>query len=170
MLPNNHLQGVTCVVLCATSQWSLGSEDRDAGFSPAHQLLNPATCLSKCPVMLFLGRGTLSARQSEEHRSPWKMWGKSLMNSRAQARPSVSRGGERAAPDFQFNWINSCMCDTWGLVSRSRHTQESHLDAFLLHASTNTFSHSRQILSPHFRAGKSSRAFLLPLSSSGFLL
>lgn len=61
----DHLQAVMCALLAVMFQCSLRSEDKDLLFSPSHQLLNLATCLSKCPVMMFLKRSLSLSCQSE---------------------------------------------------------------------------------------------------------
>lgn len=105
----SHLHGVMCALLFAIFQCSVRSEDRDTGSSPAHQLLNLAICLSKCPVMQFLKRGTLSTmpewviqqhmgRVNKESLS-WP----SRASSEAQAQQSVWLGGEKAVSHFQFH-------------------------------------------------------------------
>lgn len=71
-------------------------------------------------------------------------------------------GGKEQPLISSFVWKTDCICAPWGLVSCSHRTEEFHLDVFPLRASTHTFSHFRQILSPHFRAGKSSWVFFAP--------
>lgn len=133
----SHLHGVMCALLFAIFQCSVRSEDRDAGFSPAHQLLNLAICLSKCPVMQFLKRGTLSTMPEwviQQHMGRVnKEISHDLPGPAVKHKPSslFNLEGKKQSLIFSFTWKNKCVCNSWGLVSCFHHNKESHLDVYM---------------------------------------